>query len=211
MYLSKVSLDISNPSARQAIVNCNDMHRNLIRAFDVIDGEASPRMEGDILYRLTRLRSGYEMLVMSRDLPDWQRLTRYGYVCAEHGTKDLSMLRSTLVRGRVLRFALLASPSKKVASGGKNSKRVFLCTEKERAEWLERQGEKYGFSLTGFREAALPFDVSGQKSGMEIQYRAVEFTGLWTITDERLFWKGYTEGVGPGKAYGLGMIVIACP
>lgn len=65
--------------------------------------------------------------------------------------------------------------------------------------------------LAGFREAALPFDVSGRKSGMEIRYRAVEFTGLLTITDEALFWKGYTEGIGPGKAYGLGLIVIARP
>ena len=207
MYLSKLSLDIANPSARQAISNCNDMHRNLMRAFDVENGTASPRMECSVLYRLERKARGFELLVMSRDAPDWRRLARCGY--AADGVKDVSALKAALVRGKVLRFALTASPTKKIASGGKNSRRVFLRTEEERAAWLERQGEKYGFSLEAVRETALPSDVSGTKGTSAIRYRAACFDGLLTITDEALFWKGYTEGIGAGKSYGLGLLSIA--
>lgn len=209
MFLSKVRLDINNPSARQAILNCNDMHRNLMRAFDVAEGERAARKEEGLLYKLVRGRRGYELLVMSREKPDWDRLARSGYLCGEDETKDISTLKKTLVRGMTLRFSLAAAPTRKVASGGKNSRRVFLRTEEERGSWLARQGEKYGFSLAGFREAAIPSDVSGEKAGMEIRYRAVEFAGLLTIADEELFWKGYTEGIGAGKAYGLGLLMIA--
>lgn len=209
MFLSKVTLDIKNPSARQAIANCNDMHRNLLRAFDVAEGEDAPRRERNLLYRLVRARGGFELLVMSEDLPDWPRLARSGYSCCAGGVKDVSALKGVLAEGMTLRFELLASPTKKVASSGKNSRRVFLRTEEERADWLKRQGEKCGFAVLGFREAAIPDELFGKKGATEIRYQAVSFAGILRITEAELFWKGYTQGIGAGKAYGLGLLTIA--
>ena len=37
----------------------------------------------------------------------------------------------------------------------------------------------------------------------------VLFSGLLKITDADAFWKSYTCGIGPGKAYGLGMLTVA--
>ncbi len=209
MFLSKVRLDIGNPSARQAIFNCNDMHRNLMRAFEIAEGSAMPRMEESVLYRLIQEKYGRYLLVMSRNRPDWEKLARSGY--AAEDVRDISALREVFVEGRTLGFSLLAAPTKKIANGGKNSRRVFLRTREERDDWLARQGEKYGFTLLGAWEAALPVDVFGKKGTAGVVYRAVEFTGVLAIRDASLFWKGYTRGIGAGKAYGLGLMMLARP
>jgi len=199
MYLSKLSFDVRHPSVIQALKNPQDMHRNLMRAFEA---QGASRKEAKLLYRLDVPRAA--LLVSSQALPAWERVP--GYCC--EGIKEIEALKKAFIRGRCLNFELLAIPAKKVKREGRHSHRVFLRGKEERADWLKRQGVKYGFELVCPPAQSPSCQIDGAKDGMNICYTAVCFSGTLRITDPEAFWHAYTEGVGAGKAYGLGMLSV---
>lgn len=201
MILSKLTLDISNPSVRQALKNCQDMHRNLMGAFD------SSRKQADLLYRLVHHKNSIDLYVLSAVMPQWNNISRNGYICVQ--TRNIEALKETYSNGSILHFDLLACPAKKVHGNGKNSQRVFLRTAEERTEWLERQAAGKGFELLSTNESGIPISIIGKKGVDQIHYAAVNFTGYLKITDAPSFWNNYFSGYGPGKSYGLGMMLIS--
>ena len=84
MTLSLLTLDISSPSVRQCLVNAQDMHRTIMKAFD------SSRQEGNVLYRLIRTNNKIQIYVQSKDCPAWERIDPNGFHCEK--TKDISLL-----------------------------------------------------------------------------------------------------------------------
>jgi len=209
MYLSRIALDVGHPSVRQALNNCHDMHRNLMCAFPMPDNLDQARKDMGLLYKLVIRREEIHLLVMSTERPDEAILNRNGGRLEDNSPKDISALRGKFRSGMELRFELLAAPCKKVGGDGKNSRRVFLKTEEERRDWLERQGLKYGFEICSVQEDAQREAVAGNKRDMAIHYDAVRFSGTLRVTDPERFWQGYSQGIGPGKAYGLGMLTVA--
>ena len=201
MIFSRLMLDIGNPSVRQALRNCQDMHRNLMQAFD---GE---RREVNLLYRLIERRDRIELYALSNEMPRWERIAKQGYSCT--GIRDISALREKYREGAVLRFELLACPAKKCSFNGKNSRRVFLRTETERLEWLECQAKKYGFSLLQIQESGLRGQIIGGKEGNKLRFGTTVFSGHLQITNPEMFWNSYMKGIGAGKAYGMGLLMLS--
>lgn len=205
MYRSQLKLDLLHPSVHQALKDCNDMHRNLMRAFDVPDGSET-RKELSLLYTVLTIGGFPAVYVVSSIKPDWSRVP--GFYPVEGGEPtDISALKNVFTEGSVFSFRLFASPTKKVAREGKISGRVFLRSADERAQWLQRQSEKCGFSLNGFYEEERT-EVIGHKGKNVIRYTGVVFTGSLTVVSPELFRKAYCSGIGPGKAYGLGMLML---
>lgn len=208
MYLSKIVLELRHPSVRQALKDANDMHRNLMAGFKMYDGCLTPRADLNVLYRLMETRDQIYLLVSSTIKPDAEALKLHGYNTDETMIRDLSPLHSVLVDGKYLRFELLASPCKKTGIDG-SKRRVFLEKQEERLEWLRRKGKNGGFDVTVADEISGRVDVCGRRSGTEIINSAVLFSGVLRITDSETFWQSYTCGIGPGKAYGLGLLTLA--
>ena len=200
MYLSKLEIDMSNPSARQALLDCQDMHRNLMRAFD------TTRREAGVLYRIEKSRRAITLYVLSACEPAWAALAGQGYRCC--GVKEISALRQLYQEGAVLSFSLRACPAKKVCQGGKNSRREFLRSEGERKVWMEHQAEKYGFEVIALREDSGQKWIDGNKGDSRIRYGAIDFTGILRIRNANQFWHSYGSGFGAGKAYGMGLMLL---
>ena len=209
MYLSKIILDVRHPSVRQALRDVNDMHRNLMSGFDIQPGQNQVRAEKHILFRVVYRRDQVFMLVSSSEKPDVKALSARGFYTDETMIREISALRERFKTGRCLRFELLASPCRKVSGNGNNSRRNFLRTTQERADWLQHRGEMGGFEIIQTEEIGGYVDVCGRRNGVEIKKTAVLYSGLLRITDEDAFWVTFTEGIGPGKAYGLGMLNLA--
>ncbi len=203
MYRSKLTLDLLNPSVQQALRNVNDMHRNIMKAFDDLPSD-SPRANNSVLYSVLDYMGKPAVYVISRTKPDWSRVR--GFTPVDE-PMDISGIRDKFCKDGVFGFRLLASPTKKVSREGKLSSRVYLRTAEERGQWLRRQAQKSGFELVSFSENSEE-RVIGRKKDMQINYTGVHFSGVLKITDPDLFWKAYCEGIGPGKAYGLGMFMI---
>lgn len=200
MYLSRLTLHISSPSVRQSLRNCQDMHRTIMRAFDC------SREEAQLLYRIIKTDQKLIMYVQSASEPKWERIETNGFSCDK--MQDISMLQTVLRQDQVLRFSLLACPTKKVKSEGKNSRRVLLRSWAERSEWLCRQAEKNGFSLLEVHEAGKESIISCSKDRDEFVIAGVPFEGVLRITDVEAFYKGLKHGIGPEKAYGFGLLMI---
>ena len=170
-----------------------------------IVGCSFARAESGILYRLIENPHRMEMYVMSLNEPD---LTCAEALGMRHvGTKDIGMLREAIRTGAVYRFDLLAAPAKKVARGGNNSVRVYLSSPDTRKAWLDRKAGQNGFAVE-FVDEQGEQTISGCKDGNHVTNRAMRFVGVLRVTDLALFWRGYCGGIGPGKAYGLGMFLI---
>lgn len=209
MYLSQIQLDIRHPSIRRALRDCNELHRDLMSAFPQTQTDDAARKTENMLFRLVEHRDGICLLMTSDSVPNAECLRKRGYLLAPNAVKDVSALENVFRAGMFLRFEILLSPCKKISSDQKNSRRVFLQKEDERAQWMDRQGEKYGFRICNLEEKAVRISLDGNKNGSRIHYDAVSMTGVMEITDAKMFFQAYRQGIGPGKAYGLGMLTVA--
>jgi len=205
MYLTHLELDIKNPGARQCLANCHDMHRSLMKGFPQYESE-SPRETAKMLYRVISNNKGASVFMQSEEKPE---LSRYVLLSPEvRETQNIDALYEKMEIQKIWGFELLAVPTKKQSREGKTSHRVFLKTEVERTEWLKRQSLSRGFKILDCYEKKSDH-ICGKNGTNYIKFDAAVFSGTFEITDEKLFWEKMSEGIGPEKAYGAGMIMLA--
>lgn len=206
MYRSQLMLDLSNPSVRRGLADCNDMHRNLMKAFDFSDRKGdTPRADIALQYRVLTVNGQPSIFVLSEAKPNWDKVHGIHLV---NDVLCIDRLKDVFKTNARFRFQVLASPTKKVKREGKLSARVFLRTREERENWLRNKAKRAGFSIISIEEGKQVF-LCGRKQQSKICYTGVNFQGILSIDDEEAFWNAYKNGIGPGKAYGLGMLMIA--
>ena len=200
MILSLLKLDLTSPSVRQSLKNCQDMHRNIMKAFD------SARNDAKVLYRVLRSKENIRIYVQSMAEPHWERIENNGFICEK--MKDISKLSDSFREGQVLSFDILGCPSKKVAGEGKNSKRVILREKEAQIGWIKREGEKNGFIILDAFVYGKTEILCGKRDTGTFQIAGLVFQGTLKITDPVSFQKGFMNGIGPEKAYGFGMMMV---
>lgn len=199
MYLSKFHLDMRNVMVRKCLADCQIMHRSVQRLFHC------KREESGTLYRLDTQR--LNIYIWSKIAPD---LTDIPEGMELLGVKNLQGLEDAFQPGRCFRFDILAAPTKKVPRSGGNSQRRYLRTPGERAEWLARKGEQNGFSVLQLQEGKTDTALGrhDEVHGGKMKDTAVLFQGVLKITQKDLFCDCWRNGLGPGKAYGRGMLLL---
>lgn len=203
MILSMGELDLSSPGIRQCLKNAHDMHRTVMKLFAQAETPAA-RQELGVLYRVQRTPRGIRLYILSKQAP--QRACEG--IALESKPVDAAV--ASLTTGRQLRFDLLALPSKKLPRPDGNSRRVALATPQERLAWLQNMGEKHGFEVLWAREeAAERIAVQRRKADAAFALQATHFAGMLRIVQAGAFQKAYCAGLGPEKAYGLGMLLLA--
>lgn len=198
------AIDRHNPSARQALADCCDMHRNIMRLY-AHSANNNARCAEKILYRIVEQQNEVLLYLTSEHLPDMQQTAWIKRNTVRQC--DLQPLLKRFASGQSFSFDLLVHPSKKKLCVGANSRRVFLRTAQERADWLGHQGEKGGFLVLNLHENA-PYDLRGNRSTGSICLRVVRMTGRLKIMDAERFIEAYQSGIGPEKAYGMGMLLL---
>ncbi|MCA6215587.1 type I-E CRISPR-associated protein Cas6/Cse3/CasE [Ideonella sp. B7] len=206
MYLTRLRLDPRSAQARRDLADPYEMHRTLVRAFVADATQAPPRF----LWRLepTSPWRAPELLVQSSHAADWAVLAALpGYLQAEcpWETKALA-LDPWLKASARCRFRLWANPT--VTREGK---RRGLAAEADQLGWLQRQGARHGFAV----ETVL---VTGQnrldsrKGDARLSLLQVGFEGLLQVTEPAALQQALAAGIGPGKAFGCGLLSLArCP
>ena len=202
MYLTKIELDIRHRGIQRALGDCQQLHRLVMGLF------GTDRKSAEVLYRLRLHRGGPAIYLYSQlpILPD-----RLVPGMAFGGERELSGWLAGMENGQIWRFDLLALPSKKTPrEDGRNSQRRILRTKEERLRWLERKGAQSGFHLL----SCLELDGS-QRSGRHPDERggrmyvdSSHYQGQLRIEDVQAFRAAVQKGIGPGKAYGLGMLLL---
>jgi len=204
MYLTRLTLDAGHPQARRDLSNAYEMHRTLARAY-APDPNAAPNR---FLWRLepsSATSASAVLLVQSDQTADWSVLDALaGYALEVLGNKPVSL--ETLIReGGRCRFRLLANPT--VTRDGK---RHGLVKEEEQLAWLDRQGKKGGFDLLGcVRGSSARLQARQGSRGRNITLQTALFEGALEVTDAESLRSTVRQGVGHGKALGLGLLSLA--
>ncbi len=200
MYLSKVM--ISGSACR----NSYEMHRALWKLFP-----SSPSSGRDFLFRVERAgQQRSELLMQSRREPFFAAI------------RETRLLASkpyllSLLQGQRLRFKLLANPVKTIkdeagrvnAYGETKKCRVPLIRDEELQTWLMRKldGKAEIETVETEKQMPLNFYKVGERRVGKIQ--PVCFQGILRITSPEELKGLIKSGIGPGKAFGCGMLSLA--
>ncbi|AXR60544.1 type I-E CRISPR-associated protein Cas6/Cse3/CasE [Leptospira mayottensis] len=93
------------------------------------------------------------------------------------------------------------------------SKRIGIYHKKGLLDWLSKKGNDSGFSLLNavveFQSDISANKIKGSSSPSIPKIHTVTFSGILKITDPVKFKLAYSKGIGPSKAFGCGMLLLA--
>lgn len=203
MYLTKLSLNHKGILARRDLGDAYELHRTLVRAFVSTSEEKAPRF----LWRLElseKLATPPAVLVQAKTPGNWSILERIpGYLAGPVQMKIVA-LDKMLKAGILCRFRLLANPT--VTRGGR---RYGLVNRQELDNWLYRQGERHGFSIKDHSIIARRILKSIRKSPSSLCLSQACFEGILEVCSVNDIYNAAVAGIGPGKAFGCGMLSLA--
>ena len=156
-------------------------------------------------------------MLLSPDKPDLTAAAQQ-FGCSDKNqlweTKDYIPLLERVQTGSMWRFRLVANPTKSCLSElGKRGKVHAHISVSHQKEWLQNRADKHGFSLEEdqFTVVHSQWNIfrKGNAQASKVRLLAVTYEGILTVTDTEQFCKALTEGIGRGKAYGMGLLTIA--
>jgi CRISPR system Cascade subunit CasE len=206
-------LDTQNRQTMRALASPSVLHGLVETSFA---GERSRN-----LWRLDTLHGKTYLLLLSPQRPDM--LNAYSQIGAKDSdqpwqTKDYDPYIARIQSGEVLRFRLTANPTyshHEPSEKPGNRPRGQVCahiTPEHQKSWLAKRADSLGFAVDVNR-----FDVTesrwlsfrkGKDKGRRVEILSVTFEGELTVTDAELFRRTLTNGIGRGKAYGMGLMTV---
>lgn len=202
MVLAKIEMSLSEPSVRAALRDAQKMHRLAAGLYQL------PRQEAELVYRVQLQGQKVNLYLYAGQPIDRSRLLP-GMRLA--GERELSDWLVSMREGQLWGFDLLTMPFRKVADGeSANSRRRVLRTPEERLAWLNRKAEQNGFAILEARESAGEKEsaVHPLEKGGRLYLDSYRYSGTLQIKDLERFKRALRNGIGPGKAYGLGMLLL---
>ena len=187
MYLSRVELDPTRRSTMAALAAPQKLHGAVESAFA---GERRRR-----LWRLDRLGERLYLLLLSEDAPELSG------VVEQFGT------------GSCWQFRLTANPTKSCKDPQNPAVRGTVaahCTTQYQKQWLLERAAKRGFALReeGFTVTRVQWQHFAKHGTRPVTLLAVTYEGILQVTDAEQFRALLCQGMGRGKAYGLGLMTV---
>ena len=200
LYLSRYCGNATKDNVKdlyEMLCNRQHLHRNICLA-------CGNRKREDIqaLYFLQDTAEGVDLYLQSNTVPE--KIAGFKLI----QTIEVGSIFFFFLNGQVLRFKLETAPYR-----SEKGKKHYLLNETDRFEWLSRQGKKYGFIIGDVlesRDKDVHFMHKGSE-GEKDQKGSIStyiYQGYLTVTDRNAFIRMLGDGLGPGKAYGLGMMRI---
>jgi CRISPR system Cascade subunit CasE len=167
---------------------------------------------------LDRLENKLYLLLLSEDRPDLSVISsQFGPLSGVEAaaTKEYDQLLQRIMQDSIWRFRLTANPTRSCAQKdgiGSRGKVHAHCTVAYQQQWLLERAEKHGFSLG--EEAFTVTDCrwlhfkKGKESGRPVSLLSVTYEGVLQVTDPVRFRDLLINGIGRGKAYGLGLMTV---
>lgn len=220
MFLTLMRLDASSPHVQRDLRDPQGLHRRVMSGFpSLLDPELEAREYFGVLHRLEIERQTGRVLlyVQSRMLPDWSTLPA-GYLVEDGmpnpGVKSVGAVYDSLAAGRVFRFRLRANPTRKIDTKSgpngerRNGRRVPLVGIDQQVAWLQRKAAEHGFELLQATIAATGATEIARSHATGVTLQGVLFEGRLVIRDAERVRGALGQGIGPGKAFGFGLLSI---
>ena len=239
MYLSRLVLDTRSRQVLHDLGDCQDLHRTLLRAFPQAPDGAGGREHAGLLFRLEPDQTPPVVLAQSRLAPDWSllpgRYLREGGAAVKVFAALDGLAAGMHLRFRVRANPTHAAPppgTEGQFGRGKRRSLLFgpavsgdgLTGEQRCLAWLARKGAESGFDLAAVPgNAAVPDvrvaiedrlrgwrrDPHEDGARRQLTLSTVLFEGRLLVRDAAALREAVAHGIGPGKAYGCGLLSLA--
>ncbi|MDE6091484.1 MAG: type I-E CRISPR-associated protein Cas6/Cse3/CasE, partial [Ruminococcus sp.] len=165
------------------------------------------------LWRIDCLGDQLYLLLLSDCEPKLSSFcSQFGQGKFSFETKSYDGLLDRIKTGDKWQFRLTANPTKSVSNqkNGKRGKVVAHITTDFQKKWLVEKSEKNGFSVTenSFDVVQSRWVRFYKKGNKVISLISVTYEGMLEITNVDLFKNALTNGIGRGKAYGMGLLTV---
>jgi CRISPR system Cascade subunit CasE len=233
-FLSRVYLNPLRTGAQRILRNPQALHAALL------GGLSRQPVTERVLWRLDTEPHRMAVLVLTESRPSWEHLVEQagwpGSDDPQALVRPYEPLLDQVVRGREFAFRLRANPvtstRNPLAPSAAQRKhlesapqprgvRVAHRTAAHQLTWLTERIEKWGFSLLTSAEGGpavqlvardrLSFSKSAGEGRRRVTLQTATFDGLLRVEDAKCARDTLLAGVGPGKAYGLGLVTLAPP
>lgn len=208
MYLSRMELDLTRRETMKALAAPSRFHGAIERAFS---GERKRN-----LWRLDALNGRQYLLLLSMEPPDLTAAAaQFGFPSADlpWETRDYDPFLQRIKKGDRWQFRLTANPTVSRTREGERGKVFAHITPHYQKQWLFGKSAQHGFALEedAFQVVYSKWQRFPKGGGPMVSILAVTFEGVLTVTDPDLLRRALTEGIGRGKAYGMGLLTLAHP
>ena len=216
MFLTKLVINPRSSLFRLDSTNVHNMHRTVMSAYPDQPDATTYRQSHGVLWRLDPANNTYIQYVQSRTRPDWTTLPT-GHLLHPPQIRPLEPLLDAITPGRKLAFRLQANPTRCIANprNPRNGQRVPHRLPTKQIEWLIGKAEQHGFAIPTDRRgqpdvtpSRIPA-LTGRKATHKITIEPVRYDGHLIVTDPQAFTEAVTNGVGPAKSYGCGLLSLA--
>lgn len=221
MYLTRMQLNPARREARKLLGSPRAMHAAVEAAFPQ---PVSPG-HGRNLWRLDEDKSAVWLYIQSPTRPDLSHVVEQaGWpTTSTWQTRELTPLLDSLHPGSRWGFRLTANPTRsgRPASGG-DTQRFGHVTAAQQLQWLLDRTEKNGFLIPPVgsaeegehaavvtRRDRTTFRHEDGNTARQVTLTRATFTGLLDVIDADILRAAILRGIGPGKAYGCGLLTLA--
>ena len=209
MYLTRMELVMSKRDTRKALLSPSLFHGTIESSFP---GKRERR-----LWRVDELQGKYYLLLLSEQSPDLSHAANQ-FGMEGNGepwqTKSYDALLDRIQNGSAWQFRLTANPTKSIKSpeAGKRGTVCAHITPEYQLKWLLDRCGDHGFSISPEEVAVIQSQwrrfYKGDQRKKPVSLLSVTFEGILTVTDAVRFRQALTEGIGRGKAFGLGLLTV---
>ena len=206
MYLTQMLLDQKNRQTLAALASPSKFHGAIEAAFP------GPRQRN--LWRIDSRAGQKYLLLLSETPPDLTQAAAQFAPPGEHWqTKSYDPLLSRILPGSRWQFRLAANPTKSCKDAQKPAARGTVaahCTTQYQKQWLLDRAAKHGFALTedSFTVTRVQWHHFAKRGTRPVSLLAVTYEGVLQVTDPEAFRNLLCQGMGRGKAYGLGLLTV---
>lgn len=193
--LTKVTLDPCHQSYFRDAGSRYEMHRTVQKVCGA--GRSLWRLERPLVGELPVL------YVRSEEAQAWEPLISDGYVIGIE-RQEVSELKE----GMVAQYQIECSPSvKRSTSVKRQGRRRFHKDPVDQVDWLRRTGSRCGFAVESSNASAYTRSCFYRKGKRIILY-TVDLQGILNVIEPTLLKQALTNGLGAGKAYGAGLLLV---
>jgi CRISPR system Cascade subunit CasE len=218
MHLTRLDINPRRREARPLLASPQRLHAAVLAAFPELQ-ERQP-VEGRILWRLDEGRHDHVLYIVSPGKPDLTHLVEvagrptYGWQ-----TREYDPFLERLQSGQRWAFRLRANPvhNARRADGVSRGKRLAHVTAAQQTRWFHRRAEVSGFVVVDGSAGEPNMILRARRTlrfdrhGKTVTLSTAVFEGILRVEDSDALRTALTNGIGPAKGYGCGLLTLALP
>ena len=227
MFLTRCELNPARRGARKLLGSPQAMHAAVMAAFP----RETASNGGRALWRVDEVRAGTYLYLVSPWKPDLTHVVEQaGWPTTSNWkTVDYEPPLNQVEEASSWGFRLAADPTRSVGGApGVRGKRVGHVTVSQQTNWLLERAQRLGFripeidigdsgpervaeyAVSAVRRERPEFTRRRSEGGSDrVTIDRVVFEGRLVVTDPHALRAAMVSGIGPGKAYGCGLLTLA--